>query len=204
MEALDSRLSTLDPLDMRIVFVGPPGAGKGTQAQRLKDYLGVTHLSTGDILREADQAGTELGRRAAEFFRVGKLVPDHLVVSIVAARLAHADCLDGYLFDGFPRTVAQAQALDAILGEQRMPLDVVLSIEVPSEEIFERLAGRGRQDDEVDTIRERLDQYHALTEPILAYYSKQGILRRIDGTGTPDQVFERIRQAVEMAKQPSS
>ncbi len=189
---------------MRIVFVGPPGAGKGTQAQRLKDYLGVSHLSTGDILREADQAGTELGRRAAEFFRVGKLVPDHLVVSIVAERLAHADCLDGYLFDGFPRTVAQAQALDAILDEQRMPLDLVVSIEVPSEEIFQRLAGRGRQDDEVETIRERLEQYRALTEPLTDYYEQKGILRRIDGTGSPDEVFERIKQAVEMARQTSS
>ena len=189
---------------MRIVFVGPPGAGKGTQAQRLKDHLGVVHLSTGDMLREAHQADTDLGREAARYFQVGKLVPDHVVVGVVAERLAQADCIDGCLFDGFPRTVAQAKTLDAMLAEQGMPLDLVVAIEIPHEEVHQRLASRGRPDDDVATVRERLEQFHSLTEPLAQYYERQGILRRVDGTGSPEQVFERIKQAIEQAKQPSS
>lgn len=188
---------------MRIVFVGPPGAGKGTQALRLKDYLGLTHLSTGEILREAHEAGTELGREAASYFEAGKLVPDDVVVSLVAERLAQSDCLGGYLFDGFPRTVAQAKALDAILEAQGRPLDLVVSIDVPQDDVLRRLASRGRTDDNPETIQQRLDQYRALTEPLLDYYEHQGILRRVDGTGSPDEVFARIQHVVDQARQAS-
>jgi adenylate kinase len=189
---------------MRIVYLGPPGAGKGTQAQRLKDYLGITHLSTGDMLREAHQAGTELGKQAASYFHLGKLVPDEVVVGIVAERLAQPDCADGCLFDGFPRTVTQAKVLDAMLAERGMPLDVVVALDIPHEVVFKRLATRGRPDDAVATVRERLEQYHSLTEPLADYYAGQGILRRVDGTGAPEEVFERIKRIVESAKQPSN
>jgi adenylate kinase len=184
---------------MRIVFVGPPGAGKGTQAQRLKDHLGLVHLSTGDILREAHRAGTDLGRKAAEFFQEGLLVPDDVVRDIVIERLASPDCASGCLFDGFPRTVAQAEALDNVLARQSMPLDLVIAIQIPDDDVFQRLARRGRPDDKHDTVLERLRVYRRQTEPLLDYYRRQGILRTVDGHGTQDEVFDRIRKVVSAA-----
>ena len=164
----------------------------------------MAHLSTGEMLREAHHADTPLGRQAAGFFLAGKLVPDDIAVGIVAERLSQADCAEGCLFDGFPRTVSQAKALDAMLVERGMPLDLVIALQIPHEVVFQRLASRGRPDDTVETIQERLGQYHSLTEPLAEYYHRQGILRSVDGTGTPDQVFDRIKQVVERAKQPSN
>jgi adenylate kinase len=182
---------------MRIVFLGPPGAGKGTQAQRLKGYLGIAHLSTGEMLRDAARAETKLGLEAARHMQAGQLVPDDVVVGVVADRLAGRDCARGCLFDGFPRTVRQAQELDEMLDRRGMPLDLVLSLDVPADRLVARLLARGRDDDNRDTIEERFRQYERLTEPLLAYYARRGILRTIDGEGTPDEVFDRVQQAVE-------
>jgi adenylate kinase len=182
---------------MRIVFLGPPGAGKGTQAQRLRDHLGIAHLGTGDMLREAEEAGTKLGREAARYMSAGKLAPDEVVVGIVGERLSEEDCANGCLFDGFPRTVPQAEALDQMLSERQMPLDLVLALDVPEPRLVERLLARGRPDDDRATIRERFRQYHSLTEPLLEYYHGRGLLRQISGEGTPEQVFARIRSAID-------
>jgi adenylate kinase len=182
---------------MRIVFLGPPGSGKGTQAQRLKDYLKICHLSTGEMLREAIEAGTKLGREADRYVNAGKLAPDEVVVGIVGDRLSDQDCAMGCLFDGFPRTVQQAEALDRMLAERNMPLDLVLALEVSEPQLFDRLLARGRPDDTRAAIPERFRQYNRLTQPLLDYYRNRGILRQIDADGTPDEVFAKVRGAVD-------
>jgi len=182
---------------MRIVFIGPPGAGKGTQAQRLVETYGLAHLSTGDMLRAARDAQTDIGRQAEQYMSAGELVPDDLIVAVIAQRLQEPDCRNGYLLDGFPRTIAQAQALDAMLAEQGTPLDVVLELQVPEEELFRRLAGRGRSDDNPEVIRQRLVAYRQQTEPLLEYYSRRSLLRSIDGTGAVDDIFHRARAVLD-------
>jgi adenylate kinase len=182
---------------MRIVFLGPPGSGKGTQAQRLKDQLGIAHLSTGEMLRDA--ADTAMGRRAASYMLAGQLVPDDVVVGIVVDRLSGKDCNRGCLFDGFPRTVPQAEALDRVLAERSMPLDLVLALDVPERRLIERLLSRGRPDDDRETIAERFRQYDALTQPLLEYYRDRGLLRQIDADAPRDEVFNRVRRAIDDA-----
>jgi adenylate kinase len=182
---------------MRIVFLGPPGAGKGTQAQRLKDYLNICHLSTGEMLRGAGEAGTELGTEAERYMNAGKLVPDEVVVGIVGDRLSDKDCSLGCLFDGFPRTVQQAITLDRMLAQRKMPLDLVLALDVPEPKLIERLLARGRPDDNREAISERFRQYGRMTQPLMDYYQQRGILRQIDAQGTPDEVFEKVRGAVD-------
>ncbi len=178
---------------MRIVFIGPPGAGKGTQAERLIETYKLAHLSTGDMLRAARDAQTDVGRKADEYMSGGKLVPDDIIVAIIRERLAEPDCGEGYLLDGFPRTTPQAEALDAMLAEQDTPLDVVLELQVPEEELFKRLAGRGRADDKPEVIRQRLVAYRQQTEPLLDYYGKKGLLKSIDGLGTVEEIFARAK-----------
>jgi adenylate kinase len=178
---------------MRIVFIGPPGAGKGTQAERLVETYRIAHLSTGDMLREARDAKTDVGRKADEYMSKGELVPDEIIVAIIAERLQGPDCRAGYLLDGFPRTLAQAEALDGMLSEKQTPLDVVLELQVSEEELFQRLAGRGRADDKPEVIRQRLVAYRQQTEPLLEYYGKAGLLKSVDGLGSVDEIFTRIR-----------
>ncbi len=182
---------------MRIVFIGPPGAGKGTQAARLIDTYEMAHLSTGDMLRAARDAKTEIGIKADEYMSAGRLVPDDVIVGIIADRLKEPDCRKGYLLDGFPRTIAQAEALDSMLADQGTPLSVVLELRVPEDELFERLAGRGRADDTPEVIRQRLHAYSDQTRPLLDYYGSRDMLTSIDGLGTVDEVFERSKAVLD-------
>jgi adenylate kinase len=182
---------------MRIIFIGPPGAGKGTQAAKLVQRLGIPHLSTGDMLRLAQKQNTELGRLAASYMSAGQLVPDHLVTQMVQQRLAADDCRQGYLLDGFPRTIAQAEALDDHLRQTRTPLDAVIELQVDQQELVRRMADRGRSDDAPDVIQKRLEAYQRQTQPLLRYYANQGLLETIDAVGTPDEVFARILTAID-------
>jgi adenylate kinase len=182
---------------MRLIFLGPPGAGKGTQSERLLRYLRIPHLSTGDMLRSAIAGRTPEGARAEEYMSAGQLVPDPIILDLVAARLEKPDCMSGALFDGFPRTLGQAQALDDYLQQHGRPLDLVLELRVPDEAVIKRLSGRGRTDDRPEVIAQRLKAYWSQTRPLTDYYSQRGLLETIDGIGSPDEVFDRIKRAVD-------
>ncbi len=181
---------------MRLILLGPPGSGKGTQSVRLKEKLGISHISSGDLLRDAVKRETELGKQAKEFMEAGKLVQDELVLGMMRERLEADDCGSGFLLDGFPRTVAQARALGRMLEEDRIPLDHVMSLDVDDEEILSRIRGRreaeGRSDDNEETARERLAVYESETKPLLDFYREAGLLQEVDGIGTPDDIFDRI------------
>lgn len=207
----------------RAILLGAPGCGKGTQAKRLQDVLKVPHLSTGDMLREARKEGTELGRRAAGFMDRGELVPDDLVIAMVQERLARHDCAGGYILDGFPRTVAQAEALD----RAGVVIEAVVDIAVGEDEVVRRITGRRscpscgrvyhvdfapsrdgthcdgcgtalvqRPDDQEATVRERLRVYHQKTAPLAEYYRAKGLLKSVEGDGGPDAVFARTMAAL--------
>ncbi len=209
-----------------LIFIGPPGAGKGTQAQRLCAKLAVPQVSTGDMLRAARKAGTELGRRADEFMSKGLLVPDEVVIGLVQERIAQADAATGFVLDGFPRTVAQAESLERMLSRAGKRIDDVVLLEVPDELIVERITGRRvgetsgrifhlkydpppspdrgeggerllqRADDREDVVRKRLAEYAALTAPLVAWYANKGLLRRVDGVGALDDVTAALFQAI--------
>ncbi len=177
---------------MKIVFIGPPGAGKGTQAEQMIQRYSLAHLSTGDMLRAARDAQTEVGKKAEQYMSAGELVPDDIITAIIADRLTEPDCEKGYLLDGFPRTIGQAEALDKMLADKGTPLSVVLELRVPEDELFRRLAGRGRADDTPDVIRQRLVAYRQQTEPLLDYYGKAALLKSVEGLGTVEEIFKRI------------
>lgn len=203
---------------MRMILVGPPGAGKGTQAARLVQHFRIPHISTGDMLRAAVAEGTELGQKADGFMKSGQLVPDELVIAMVIERIGKPDCEGGFMLDGFPRTRPQAVALDSALDEAKQSLDVVLLLEVPDELIVERITGRRsdpetgaiyhlkfnppppevadrvvqRKDDTEEACKKRLEKYHSETAPIVPFYAERGLLERVDGNAPPDEVTERI------------
>jgi len=182
---------------MRIVFIGPPGAGKGTQSQLLIEYLGIPHLSTGEMLRRARKENTRVGMLAAEFMDTGRLVPDPVVAAAVGDRLNDDDCQRGFLFDGFPRTLGQARALDEYLETLSTLIDCVLVLNVDEAELIGRLKSRGRADDNFETIRCRFQQYEKMTEPLIEYYTDQDKLHLVEGRGTTDEVFSRIKKIVD-------
>lgn len=208
---------------MRIIFIGPPGAGKGTQAARIVERYGIPHISTGDMLRAAVKAGTELGNTAKRYMNEGKLVPDDVIIGLVRERIAQGDASEGFLLDGFPRTIPQAEALGMALRADDVELDAVLLLEVPDALIVERITGRRqdpetgeiyhirfnpppddiadrvvqRDDDTVEAVKQRLEAYHRQTAPLVPFYQDRDLLIRVDGVGTPDEVTERIVEELE-------
>jgi len=186
---------------MRIVLMGPPGAGKGTQAVKIADSLGVPHISTGEIFRANLAAGTPLGLEAKRYMEAGEYVPDEVTNSMVASRLAEADAANGFILDGYPRTLAQVGELDGILNSLGTQLDKVIEITADTDEVVARLLNRaqeqGRADDTEEVIRRRMDVYAEQTEPLVAVYSEKGLLVKVDGMGTMDEVTKRLLATLE-------
>jgi adenylate kinase len=187
----------------RLLLLGPPGAGKGTQARRLVERLGVPQISTGDMLRAAVAAGTPVGRQARAAMDAGRLVSDEIVVAIAEQRLSEPDAARGFVLDGFPRTVAQARALDRVLDRLGVALECCVALTVDEDELVSRLRQRAaienRSDDKEHAIRERMRVYREQTSPLLEYYRGRGVLAELDGIGTVEEVAKRIDEALEAA-----
>lgn len=191
---------------MKLILLGPPGAGKGTQARRLEEEFGLRQLSTGDMLRAAVAAGTELGLRAKDIMARGDLVPDDLVVSLLLERIKAPDCARGFVLDGFPRTVAQAKALDDALQAQGLQIDRIVALRVDEKALFDRIDNRAREakaagqplraDDNPETLKQRIRVYNEQTAPILPYYEKAGRLQWIDGMAAIDEVYRQLKEAL--------
>jgi adenylate kinase len=209
--------------ELNLILLGPPGSGKGTQGERLQEDLRLPYYATGDILRAAVRDGTELGRRAKQFMDAGDLVPDEVIIGVIGERIQSPEASDGFILDGFPRTVPQAEALDEEMEDLERGLTAAILIDVPAEEVVRRLSGRRtceqghvfhvefdppeqegvcdvdgseltiRDDDKPEVVRHRLEQYHAKTEPLISYYEDRSLLQRVDGARPPAEVGDRIR-----------
>ena len=182
---------------IRLVLLGAPGAGKGTQAEVVSKHYLIPHISTGDIMRKAVADGTELGKKIKSIMDSGALVPDALVIDVIKERFAKPDCKNGFLLDGFPRTVAQAQSLDEMLSQQGAPLSNIIELDVPEDVLIERLLGRGkaagRSDDTREVIEARLKVYHEQTAPVASFYSKTNRLTKISGVASVESISNDIK-----------
>ncbi len=226
--AEESVVDSLNPRALMIILLGPPGAGKGTQARRIEEAFGVPQISTGDILREHVALETELGQKAQQYMESGELVPDQLIIDRIADRIGQHDAEEGFLLDGFPRTTRQAVALEEFLNNRQLKLNAVVLIDVDNEQLIARISGRylcrdcgsdinvagldtmpescsycggelyQREDDREETVKNRLQVYRRQTAPLVAYYRSQGLLKKVDGSGTVEDVARRI---IEILKQ---